>query len=152
MPEMLDVELMQRAIDLAGTNPKNPFGCVIFDPSARKIAAEGVNLSRRHPLWHGEIVAINDAVESGITDWSKLSLYTTAEPCPMCMSAILWSGIGAVKYGAPNPKLMELGWNQIDIRAANVVSDSHRPETKLVPGVLADSCINLFQQAAVLEF
>jgi len=148
--EMIDNELMQRAIDLARTKPRSPFGSIIVNRSARQIVAEGVNLSGQNLLWHGEIVAINDAVDSGITDWSELTLYTTAEPCPMCMSAILWSGIGAVVYGVSIPKLMELGWNQIDIRAASIISASHRPETQLVPGVLEASCSNLFQRAAGL--
>jgi hypothetical protein len=67
-------------------------------PSIGQIVAEGWNKSSANPTWHGEIDAINRLAESPVKlESSQLVLYTTAEPCPMCQGAILWSA--AVQAG-----------------------------------------------------
>ena len=56
--------------------------------------AEGTNSAALNPTHHGEMVAIDDYVKKhGNQDWARMTLYTTGEPCPMCMSAIAWCGI-----------------------------------------------------------
>jgi tRNA(adenine34) deaminase len=92
-------QFMRRAIEVAGANPRHPFGAVIVDTEAQSIVAEGVNRSCVNPILHGEIDAIEKCAATEKRDWRRLILYTTAEPCPMCMSAILWSGISAVVFG-----------------------------------------------------
>ena len=140
---------MRRAIQLAQLNPRHPFGSVIADSESGDVVAEGVNQSEQNPAWHGEIVAINHCAQRGdATDWSQLTVYTTAEPCPMCMAAMLWSGIHCVVYGTSIPKLIELGWDQIDLRADVIVSRSHRPQTEVIGGVLQHDCDELFRSAA----
>jgi len=148
---MTDEDYMRQAIAVAEANPRHPFGAIIVDRDAQRLVADGVNQSGHHPMWHGEIVAINHGVASvPEVDWSKLTLFTTAEPCPMCMSAILWCGIGSVAYGTSIPKLMELGWNQINIRAVDVVDLSHRPKTKVIAGVLENACNELFERGSAM--
>jgi tRNA(Arg) A34 adenosine deaminase TadA len=85
---------MRRTIELAANVPEPSFGALIVDRGSGKILSEGWNKSSINPTFHGEIDAINQLVLSnpGI-DCSKLVLYSTAEPCPMCQGAILWSGI-----------------------------------------------------------
>ncbi|MEO2034762.1 MAG: nucleoside deaminase [Planctomycetaceae bacterium] len=141
--------LMRRAMQLARLNPRHPFGSVIADSATGTIVAEGSNRSEQNPVLHGEIDAINHcADQKQHIDWSKLSLYTTAEPCPMCMAAILWCGIPSVVFGTSIPTLLELGWDQIDLRADVVVSRSHRPATQVTGGVLQHDCDELFRLAA----
>jgi tRNA(adenine34) deaminase len=77
-------------------------------------------------------------------------VYTTTEACPMCMSAIVWCGVDSAVYGTSIPTLMELGCNQINIRATNVVDCSHRPKNDVVAGVLTDACDELFEQASAM--
>jgi len=145
---MTDEDFMQRAIDLGRTNPHQPFGAVLVDRSSNVPLAEGINQSGHHPLLHGEIVAIDHCVkQQANVNWSSLTLFTTAEPCPMCMSAILWSGISRVVYGTSIPTLMQLGWSQIDIRAAAIVAKSHRLGCELVPNILGGECDALFRTA-----
>jgi len=80
---------MRRAIALAGNNPKYPFGALLVDAAKGSVVAEGWNRSAQNPTWHGEIDAINQcAAKHPAIDWTKLILYTTAEPCPMCQSAV----------------------------------------------------------------
>lgn len=86
---------MRRAIALTAKCPGLPFGAVIVRGDTGEVLAEGWNKSTINPTWHGEIDAINRPAESGRgDDGSGLVLYSTAEPCPMSVAAILWSGVG----------------------------------------------------------
>ena len=114
-------QYMRRGIELALRNREAPFGALLVDRQTWQIVAEGRNGGRENPTWHGEIDAINRcAAESPGVTWSGLRLYTTAEPCCMCQSAILWAGIGEVVFGTSIRALNELGWSQIEIPAAEV--------------------------------
>ena len=126
MSEFPHERFIQRAIELAANFPEFPFGAVIADRESGKIIAEGRNKSSVNPTWHGEIDTINRLAELRPKfDGSRLSLYSTAEPCPMCQSAILWSGIGMVVYGTSIRFLQNHGWRQIDILAEEVLQRRH---------------------------
>ena len=76
-----------------------PFGCVIVKNN--KIISEGSNkvTSTNDPTAHGEIVAIREACHKLNTfNLSGCELYSTCEPCPMCLSAIYWSHIDKIFY------------------------------------------------------
>ena len=91
---------MRRAIAVAKRNPTYPFGAVITRIADGRVMAEGVNDSSRNPMLHGEVSAMNDYLHHhGNRDWAEMALYTTAEPCAMCMSALVWAGIGGVIFG-----------------------------------------------------
>lgn len=136
---------MRRAIALTRQCPDLPFGCVIVHRDRGEIVAEGWNKSSVNPLWHGEIDALNRLAESSGRDaGSRLILYTTAEPCPMCQAAILWSGIETVVFGTSIRFLQEQGWRQIDILAEEVVRRSPGWACTLIGGVLEDECNALF--------
>jgi tRNA(adenine34) deaminase len=140
---------MRRAIELAANTPDRPFAAVIVERGSGQIVAEGWNKSSLNPTWHGEIDAINRLSESSVKpDPSQLVLYTTAEPCPMCQGAILWSGIGTVVYGTSIRFLQSLGWRQIDILAEEVVRRSPTWRCTLVGSVLEQECNALFQAAS----
>lgn len=77
-----------------------PFGCVIV--REQEIVGRGHNevLRRQDPTCHGEMMAIHSACETlGTFDLSGCDLYTTAEPCPMCLGAIRWANIRRVYFG-----------------------------------------------------
>jgi len=139
---------MRRAIELARQVPELPFGAVIVHGNTGDVIAEGFNRSAENPTWHGEIDALNQCarVHPGI-DWSPLVLYTTAEPCPMCASAILWAGLRAIVFGSSIPYLQSLGWWQIDLRAEEVLRQAPFRSCQLVGGVLESECNALFVQA-----
>jgi tRNA(adenine34) deaminase len=139
---------MRRAIELAANVPDFPFGALIMDRGSGKILSEGWNKSCINPTFHGEIDAINQLVLSnpGI-DANKLVLYTTAEPCPMCQGAILWTGIEMVVFGTSIRSLQKMGWRQIDILAEEVVSRSPAWKCTITGGVLEQECDALFAMA-----
>ena len=95
-------KFMQRAIELSIESINSgggPFGSVIVKDE--KIISEGMNrvTVNNDPTAHGEIVAIRNACKKlNNFNLSDCSLYSSCEPCPMCMSAIYWSRIGKVYY------------------------------------------------------
>lgn len=88
-----------------------PFGCVIVKDG--KIVGRGHNrvLLKHDPTCHGEMEAIRDAAKNlGTHDLSGCELYTTAEPCPMCLGGILWANITRVFYGCNRKDTDEIGF------------------------------------------
>ena len=95
-------KFMKRAIELSVQNVNKgggPFGSVIVKDN--QIIAEGSNkvTPTNDPTAHGEIVAIREACKK-INDFSLkgCELYSTCEPCPMCLSAIYWARIEKIYY------------------------------------------------------
>lgn len=135
---------MWQAIQLAASKPERPFATVIVDRATGLVAASGTNRIQDHPLWHAEIDAINQLTSSTFSATDSLSLYTTAEPCPMCFSAILWTGITEVVYGTGISRLVEFGWRQIPIHANEIRSRAADFQCDVVGGVLQSETDLLF--------
>ncbi|MGZ8190307.1 MAG: nucleoside deaminase [Methylococcaceae bacterium] len=141
-------DFMRRAIALALNVPAFPFGAVIVSRATGEIMAEGFNQSVVNPTFHGEMVAINRCAEMHHPqDWGEFDLYTTAEPCPMCQSAIEWAGIGTVYYGTSIPYLQKHNWPQINIRASEVIAQTAFRNSIIVGGILEDECNALFDHS-----
>ena len=93
---------MKRAIELSIESINKgggPFGSVITKDN--KIISEGYNkvTTNNDPTAHGEIVAIREACKKLKNfNLSDCELYSTCEPCPMCLSAIYWSRINKIYY------------------------------------------------------
>lgn len=89
-----------------------PFGAVIVDREGN-IISEGNNkvLKEKDPTAHAEIVAIRNACKKLNTyDLSNCTLYTSCEPCPMCLSAIIWANIKEVYYGCTKEDAGKIGF------------------------------------------
>ena len=143
---------MRRAIELAANVPEFPFGALIVHRDGGEILAEGWNKSSINPTFHGEIDAINQLVLnrheiSHEISRDQLVLYTTAEPCPMCQGAILWTGIEMVVFGTSIRSLQKMGWRQIDILAEEVIRRSPGWKCTITGGVLEQACDTLFALA-----
>jgi tRNA(Arg) A34 adenosine deaminase TadA len=146
-----DERYMSRAIRLAGNVPKYPFGAVLVDQTGA-VVAEGWNRSVHNPTWHGEMDAINKcAAAHPKIDWTKLTIYTTAEPCAMCQGAVAWTGIRRVVFGSSIPFLKTLNWWAIDIRAEELARLSRFRECTVVGGVLEEECNKLFRTALTIK-
>lgn len=144
---------MRRAVELARKNPDAPFGCVIAAPDGTRVS-EAYN-EPGNPVRHAEAAAIYDLAErlagrGTDADWSDLTLYTTAEPCPMCAGAILWSGLGRVVVGTSLETLVALGLPQINVSLREVAErasdDFVRPEIEA--GLLEAECDALYRGLA----
>jgi len=105
MPNVPNPEFLRRAIALATQNVVSgsggPFAAVIVRDG--KIVGEGVNTvtATSDPTAHGEVNAIRAAAKAlGTFTLAGCELYTSCEPCPMCLSASYWARLDAVYYGA----------------------------------------------------
>ena len=108
-------EFMKEAIDLSESNLTNkyggPFGaCVVKD---NEIVGRGVNMviKNNDPTAHAEVTAIRDACNRLNTyDLSDCVLYTSCYPCPMCLSAVIWSNIKTVYYANTKEDADDIGF------------------------------------------
>lgn len=93
------------------TNAGGPFGaCVVKNG---KIIGKGSNnvLANNDPTAHAEVMAIRDACKNiNSYNLSDCELYTSCYPCPMCLSAIIWSNIKKVYYGNTKEDAADIGF------------------------------------------
>lgn len=93
------------------TNDGGPFGAVIIKNN--EIVGKGNNqvVLKNDPTAHAEIVAIRDACKNLCTfDLTGCEIYTSCYPCPMCLSAIIWSNIKMVYYGNTKEDAEKIGF------------------------------------------
>ena len=107
---------MRHAIDLAVKNVASgnggPFGAVIVRDG--KILAEGVNLvtSTCDPTAHAEVVAIRRACQLvGAFELKDCEIYSSCEPCPMCLGALYWARIGHIYFAATREDAAKSGFD-----------------------------------------
>jgi guanine deaminase len=141
----IDEHFMRMAIAEAARGDF-PFGAVIVRDG--DVLAAGRNLDRttNDPTAHGEMVAIRRFVAVRPADGLKgTTLYTSGEPCPMCMGAILWCGIGRVVFAASIDELATtLG--QIMLTSKQVADAAPFATVAITGGVLAAEALALFQK------
>ena len=102
------IEISIKSVD----NNGGPFGCIIVKNN--KIIAEGSNQVTllNDPTAHGEIVAIRNACKNLNTfNLQGTVLYSSCEPCPMCLSAIYWSHIDKVYFGNSRNEAAKIGFD-----------------------------------------
>jgi tRNA(adenine34) deaminase len=123
-----------------------PFGAVIVRD--REVVSKGRNLGKtaNDPTAHGEMVAIRRFVATRpASELKGTTLYTSGEPCPMCMSAIVWCGVGRVVYAASIEELAtKLG--QIMLSSRTVAEAAPFASVAITGGVLAKEALALFSK------
>lgn len=142
----LHEQFMQRAIELAqrgvDTNAGGPFGCVVVKDG--KIIGEGSNevTSTNDPTAHAEVVAIRNACNTlGTFQLDGCHIYTSCEPCPMCLGAIYWARPARIFYAATREDAAAAGFDdqfiyeemekQIDDRTMKLENLSRAEAVKL---------------------
>lgn len=141
---------MRLAIAQANRNPGRPFGSVIVDERTGDVVGEGVVNMGANPMYHSEVVAMNDHIaRHGNQGWENLTMYSTGDACPMCMSAMVWAGIPRMVYGSDTPFVRKYVAN-INIRAKDVVAAAHPLYTNklLLGGVLSEITDKMFAERA----
>ena len=112
--------------------------------SAGKVVARGRNLvtSTSDPTAHAETVALRNAGEQfGHTDFSKLTLYTTFEPCPMCCGAILASGVHTLVMGARHD-LTQSNWGAYTVETLLELTN-RASQLTIITGILTQACADV---------
>lgn len=140
-------DFMKEAIDEALTGIRagegGPFGSVIVREG--QIVGRGHNrvLLQQDPTCHGEMEAIRNACQNlGTHDLSGCELYTTAEPCPMCLGGILWANIRKVYYGCNRTDTDRIGFRD-NTFYDYLAGKSHLLE---ISEYDRESCLELFQE------
>jgi guanine deaminase len=144
-----DVEFMREAIRLSREGMRQglggPFGAVVVREG--KIVGRGRNevTSTYDPTAHGEIVAIRDAGRNLKSfDLSECSIYTSCEPCPMCLCAIYWARIGKILYANSCADAAEFRFDD----GSFYQELSRPPEARAIPmaQLLRDEAYPVFQE------
>jgi len=122
-----------------------PFGAEIFNTATGESLMRAVNAvgAEHDPSAHGEVHTIRLAcAKLGTPSLKGYTLYTTCEPCPMCMACCLWAGLDRMVYGATIGDAARWG-NQIMIAAAEVDRRSTM-QCEVVGPVEREACLKLF--------
>jgi tRNA(Arg) A34 adenosine deaminase TadA len=111
-----NAHFMQQAIDLATENVISgrggPFGCVIVKDGA--VIATGANhvTASNDPTAHAEVTAIRNACQALATfQLDGCDVYTSCEPCPMCLAALYWSRCRTIYYGNSSAAAAQAGFD-----------------------------------------
>lgn len=136
----LAIEKARAGID-AG---QSPFGAVIVNAGEVLAAAHNTVWSASDPTAHAEINAIRQATTSrGSIDLKGCTIYSTCEPCPMCLAAIHWSKIQRVVFGASIADAAAAGFSELHVHARDLVKMGGSP-LKIEAGLLRSECRALF--------
>ncbi len=140
---------MLRAIELARmaveTNSGGPFGCVVVKDG--RIVGEGSNCvtTTNDPTAHAEVVAIRNACANlGAFQLEDCTIYTSCEPCPMCLGAIYWSRPAAVFFAGTKTDAATAGFDD-----AHIYEELEKPldERQLkMQNILRNEAVTVFDQ------
>lgn len=139
------------ARSLVAAHPR-PFGASIVHTDSGRLLLRALNrvAQEKDPTSHAEVRAVRLATRRvGRVSLAGFTLYTTCEPCPMCMSAILWARLDCVVYGATIHDANR-HCNQIRIPAAEVAARGDMPCSVLGP-LLRKECYGLFTHPNMLR-
>jgi len=142
-PSADDLRVMRMALDEAQRGDF-AFGAVIVRDG--KAIARGRNLGKtlHDPTAHGEMVAIRRCLAAhGPASLQGSTLYTSGEPCPMCMGAILWCHFGRMVYAASIAQLASI-MGQITVTSEDLAAHASFAPISITGGVLAQEAMALF--------
>lgn len=139
------MELAKNAsLDGIKNNEGGPFGAVIIDSSGN-VVATGYNrvLSSCDPTAHAEVEVIRSACKFLNTyDLAGCTLFTSCEPCPMCLSAAIWANIKTIYYGCNRKDAEKIGFR--DDIIYNYLEGKNKNLVNLIP-LDRDNCLEAFE-------
>jgi len=124
-----------------------PFGAVIVKQNKdgiKEIVGRGHNrvIKENNPTRHGEMVAIADATKNlGTFDLTGCDIYTTGEPCPMCLGALMWANINNIFYGCTIEDNEKIGFR--DNKFNDIMSIKRKTFYNMYQ-IERDACLELF--------
>jgi tRNA(Arg) A34 adenosine deaminase TadA len=146
---MSDEEFMRRAIDacrLGIAAGQSPFGAVIVRGSVVVAQAHNTVWRDLDPTAHAEVNGIRAASSALKTiELSGCTLYSTCEPCPMCLAASHWAKLDRVVFGALISDATAAGFSELPVAAATLVELGRSP-LKVEGGLLREDCARLFRE------
>ena len=142
-------EAIREALDGISQGHGGPFGCVIVKDDEIIGTGHNMVLEEKDSTAHGEITAIRNA-ENALDsyDLSGCVLYTTGEPCPMCLYAILWANISKVYYGCTIEDNADIGFRD---EAFDELSGGRESLSDFLVCIDRDACLKLFKVYSDME-
>ena len=141
---MQDEVFMRRAIELskqAVAHGNEPFGAVLVKDGEVVFTNENQIHTRHDPTFHGEAGLLRTFCEqTGITDLSDYTLYSSCEPCFMCSGAMVWTRLGRLVYGASNIELERILGNE-GSECSKIVFEHSYWQPKVTSGVLREEAL-----------
>ncbi len=145
---MNEHEFMQAAIEKARAGieaGQTPFGAVVVRRGRLVASSHNTVWRDTDPTAHAEVNAIREAARALSTiDLSGCEMFTTCEPCPMCLSAIHWCKIDRVYYGATIADAAAAGFSELHVPAVELARMGGSP-LEVRPGLLTEPCQALFE-------
>lgn len=141
---MNDTDFMKEAIRLseqAVAHGNEPFGAVLVKDGQIVFENENQIYTKNDPSFHAEMGLIRRfCAETGITDLSGYTLYSSCEPCFMCSGAMVWVKLGRLVYGATNTDLENI-FGDAGCNCSGIVFEhsGHKPE--VTAGVLREEAL-----------
>lgn len=138
----LAIELSQKAVE----HGNEPFGAVLAKDGNVVYTNENQIYTMHDPSFHGEAGLIRRfCAETGITDLSEYTMYSSCEPCFMCSGAMVWVRLGRLVYGASNIDLENILGNEgCNCSKIVFVNSFHKPE--VTSGVLREESLSVLRQ------
>lgn len=117
-----------------GPCPTLPYGAVLVQRDSGELVMHSCNTVYLDATQHAEMNVLQLAAHwypnRTLSWWQSLTMYTTAEPCAMCMAASRWTGIGEIVYGTSIDSQSLFGWSSIDVSAEEINNASTSLLTK----------------------
>jgi tRNA(Arg) A34 adenosine deaminase TadA len=122
-----------------------PYGAVIVKDNEVVASAYNTVKQDSDPSAHAEVNVIRRlTAKLKNPSLEGYTIYTTGEPCPMCATACVWTGLSEIVYGASIEDLISVNQSQINISCDEVIAKSFR-KIKVTKGVLKEQCLSLFK-------
>lgn len=145
---MTDQFFMEKAIELsvrAAEHGNEPFGAVLVKDDEIVYTNENQIYTQNDPTFHAEFGLIRRfCQETGVTDLSEYTLYSSCEPCYMCCGAMVWTKLGRLVYGASDIDLCEI----LGVKGSacsKIVFENSGAKTKILSGVLREKAIEVLR-------
>ena len=146
---MTDNFFMEKAIELsvkAVEHGNEPFGAVLVKDNEIVFTNENQIYTRHDPTFHAEMGLIRRfCEETGITDLSEYTLYSSCEPCYMCCGAMVWTRLGRLVYGASDIELCEILGVQ-GSECSKIVFENSGVDIEVVSGVLREKSLEILKK------
>ena len=141
-------KFMRMAIELSGQNVKGvaggPFGAVVVKNGQVVAGSANQVVQQNDPTAHAEVTAIRLACQRlGTYNLEGCAIYTSCEPCPMCLGAIYWAHIDTIYYGNTKADAAEIGFDDHFIYKELELPMEQR-KLQIIP-LLRDEALSVFK-------
>jgi guanine deaminase len=146
---MDEAGLMRLAIEVARAGVaagQSPFGSILVKEGEVVASTHNTVWRDTDPSAHAEINCLRSASKTlGTIDLAGCTIYSTCEPCPMCLAAIHWAKVDRVVFGATIDDAASAGFSELHV-SAKVLADLGRSPLKVEEGLLREECAALFDE------